>query len=105
MSTIRTYPGEVLVAATPKTIVPGPANGAQVILTITNGTGSAAVVKVSVSDTTGTIQAKGNKIASNTDLPDKRTLTVGPLSVESGFFLVVESDINDVTSSADGVEN
>jgi len=105
MSTIKTYQGEVLTAATPKTIVTGPANGAQVVLTITNGTGSAAVVHASVSGTTDTISAAGSKIADNTSLADGKTLTVGPISVEAGFFLVVESDTSNVTSSADGMEN
>lgn len=105
MSTIKTYPGEVLVAATPKTIVTGPTNGTQVVLTITNSTGSSAAVHASVSGTTDVVSAAGSKIAANTVLADKKTLTVGPISVANGFFLVVESSVTNVTSSADGVEN
>jgi hypothetical protein len=106
MASPKVFGRIALSAATAADVFASPTGGAVFTLRIVNNNAATATVKASISDTTATIQAVGDLIASG-----KQTIASGGfieltgLAIESGFFMVVESDVVTVNAIAYGMEN
>lgn len=89
-----------LSAATPVNIFASPTAGASFTVRIVNDNAVEVFLKLCLSDTTGTIQTKGQLIPDSFALDANTALVVSGLTIESGFFCVVESSSASVNANA-----
>ncbi len=95
-----------LTAATPVDLyIPAAGVNTAFSVKFVNNTGGAALIKCSISSTTATIESEGRIIPDDLSLADGEAVSITGQTIDSGFFLVVESDTTGVTSIANGFED
>lgn len=94
-----------LAAATAVDVFTSPTGGASFTLRIVNANAATATIQASISGTTATIESEGNIIAPTQKLAPGGFIELTGLAIESGFFVVVESDVTTVSAMAYGWEN
>lgn len=85
-------------------LVVGSANGETFNVWVTNNNAGNAAIKMSISNTTATIEADGYVIADDFVLASGQTIKRTGFALETGFFFVVESDVVSVNFVALGVQ-
>lgn len=95
-----------LVAATSADVFESPSTGAAFSVKIVNDSSTTtAKVKLSLSSVTATQDATGRLLPDDHEIAPKGFVTLTGLTIESGKFLVVESDIStDVNAIAYGMQ-
>lgn len=93
-----------LSAATSANLFSSPASGATFSVRIVNTTGGNALVQLSLSDTTATQQTSGRLVPDDIIVGNNGFLELTGLTIESGIFCVIESDVANVTAIAYGME-
>lgn len=104
MATTKVLGRANLAAATAVDVFTSPAGGAVFTLRIVNANAAIATVQASISSTTATIESEGNIVAPTQTIAAGGFIELTGLAIESGFFMVVESDITTVSTMAYGME-
>lgn len=105
MATPKVFGRINLAAATAADVFTSPAGGAVFTLRIVNANAATATVQASISSTTATIEAAGNLIAPTQTIAPGGFIELTGLAIDTGKFMVVESDITTVSTIAYGMEN